>query len=390
MRYALLVLIVAGTARETHAQGTPIQNGVPYHVGTDGVVYLHGPTEVTAGTSSNQWIQPCPQEGMWNAPPANCAPCGPVAQPVYTPQPVQRQLAPLSWRVFGDFIYWRPSDSISYALPVNGPVVPPPTPPIPIGPVGAVDPQYDPGFRVGFGKAMDHCSEISATYTHWESDASSAIFADPLDSVALAPLVLHPSTMAADAFYTSASGSSSMKMNLVDVEYRRMIPDPSYQIGYVAGARYAQLDQDFSAHFENVATIEDVTSDVSFHGGGIRVGLEADWRSTQTGFLVYSNGYGSVVAGRFNSTYTQLDNMSTVVFTSREDGRIVPILDLEVGLGWQTSSGHIRLTAGYMFSAWLNIVSNSEFIEAVQTAQYDDLSDSLFFDGLVTRVELKF
>src|SRR5690606_23784980 len=72
MRYALLVLIVAGTARETHAQGTPIQNGVPYHVGTDGVVYLHGPTEVTAGTSSSQWIQPCPQEGMWNAPPANC------------------------------------------------------------------------------------------------------------------------------------------------------------------------------------------------------------------------------------------------------------------------------------------------------------------------------
>jgi hypothetical protein len=180
-------------------------------------------------------------------------------------------------------------------------------------------------------------------------------------------------------------------MDLGDVEYRRMIVDPAYQIGYVAGARYAQLEQDFSARFENVTTIETVDSNVDFHGGGVRVGMEADWRSHQTGFLVFSNGYASLVAGEFKSSFTQTDNfLGTVVFTSREDARIVPILDLEVGVGWQSSAGHIRLTAGYLVSAWLNAVTNSEWIEAVQTSQYDDLSDTLFFDGLVTRAEIRF
>jgi hypothetical protein len=396
MRRASLVLFslsvcvfkVFGLSDRAVAQGQPVPNNMPYHVGSDGVVYLHSPTEVTAGTSSTQWIQPCPEQGAWITPQANCAP---VMQPMVT-VPVAQQASPLRWRVFGDFLYLRPSDgaNISYALPVNG-VVLPPDPPVPVGPVAVVDPSHEPGFRVGLGHAMEYCSEWAVMYTHFESDASSSVAVDPADVIVLSPLVLHPGTIAADAVYTQASASGNIKMNLGDVEYRRMIPDPAYQIGYVAGARYAQLEQDFSARFENVTTIETVDSEIRFHGGGIRVGLEADWRSKQTGFLVYSNGYGSIVAGEFKSSFTQQDNfLGTVVSTSREDGRIVPILDLEVGLGWQSAAGHIRFTAGYLVSAWLNVVSSSEWIEAVQTSQYDNLSDSLFFDGLVARAEFRF
>jgi hypothetical protein len=308
-------------------------------------------------------------------------------------QPAQRQLTPLSWRVFGDFIYWRPSDaaSISYALPVNGAIIPAPAVPIPIGPVAAIDPTYEPGFRVGIGKAMDHCSEISGTYTHYESDTSDSILIDPINNVVLTPLVFHPGTDAADEVYTQASATGKIKMQLADLEYRRMIPDPAYTIGYVAGARYAHLDQDFTAQFRNVSTIENVDSEVNFDGGGIRVGLEADWRSKQTGFLVYSNGYGSLIAGTFKGSYTQTDNfLGTVVSTSRDDSRIVPMLDLEVGVGWQSDSGHIRFSGGYAFSGWFNAVSNGEFIDAVQTGNYDNMSETLYFDGLVTRVEIKF
>ena len=72
---------------------------------------------------------------------------------------------------------------------------------------------------------------------------------------------------------------------------------------------------------------------------------------------------------------------------------MVSILDCEVGLGWASEGGHVRISAGYMVSGWLNVVKTPEFIASVQANQYhgpDKIDgNALVFDGLVSRLEFR-
>ena len=54
------------------------------------------------------------------------------------------------------------------------------------------------------------------------------------------------------------------------------------------------------------------------------------------------------------------------------------------------SGRRVQLTAGYVFSAWFNTVKTQEFIRSVQQNDFLDLGDTLTFDGLVARAELRF
>ena len=82
----------------------------------------------------------------------------------------------------------------------------------------------------------------------------------------------------------------------------------------------------------------------------------------------------------FNST------TDTLMARSKwQDDRVIGQLDSELGVGW--TNGRWRLSAGYMFSEWTNVVDTSSFIDAVQNNDYTDVKHSLTFDGLVTRLE---
>ena len=68
--------------------------------------------------------------------------------------------------------------------------------------------------------------------------------------------------------------------------------------------------------------------------------------------------------------------------------RTVPILEYEVGSGWQSANGRVRLTAGYYFGVWFNTVSTGNFIQSVQANNYNSQinnSSAITFDGLTTR-----
>ena len=135
-----------------------------------------------------------------------------------------------------------------------------------------------------------------------------------------------------------------------------------------------------------------MTTQIDFDGGGIRAGLNGDVIS-ETGLFGYANGYASFIAGEFRSTFRQTDAaaMPTVIATTtRSDDRVVPILDLEIGVGWQSPTAAWRVTAGYLFSAWFNVVSTDDFIQAAHTAQFGGLSDTLTFDGLAARLDFRF
>ena len=71
------------------------------------------------------------------------------------------------------------------------------------------------------------------------------------------------------------------------------------------------------------------------------------------------------------------------------------MLDLELGVGWSSPKGCIRVTGGYMVSAWYNVVTTADFIGAVQRNDFTELGNTelggkLTFDGLVVRAEFRY
>jgi len=297
-----------------------------------------------------------------------------------------------NWFAFGDYLYMRPRDTeVAYAVPIDGPIDEPDDPKIQIGPTAVADFDYESAFRVGFGAGLGDMMSMGATYTYFDTDTSSSTSVLPGDLVHT--LVSHRQTDTASQQFLSATADYSMDFDLVDVDFRRVLScGCGHQITCLLGARYAGLQQDFMAEFSAPNNEETVTTDVHFDGGGIRVGLDAEWYGRNRRCFVYGRSAASFVAGEFKGTYTQEDLFGQdVIYTDWQAGRIVTMLDLEVGIGFSSRNGRMRASAGYMVSGWFNTVNTDEFIRAVAvTSDFTGLNNSMSLDGAVVRAEIRF
>ncbi|MDY0166303.1 MAG: Lpg1974 family pore-forming outer membrane protein [Thermoguttaceae bacterium] len=297
---------------------------------------------------------------------------------------------------YGEFLLLRPSnDKVSYAVPINGAITDPSSgvAPVQIGRESVLDIGYNVGFRGGIEVAVNECSSIGAVYTLFESTTSGSVALDaPPPDVVLRSLINHPGTVFAPTDFLEASGRHDIDFRLADVEYRGLwLCGPQYSVSGVVGVRYAQLEQGLTSEFRNVTTVETVTSDINFEGGGVRLGLEAEQYAGERGLFGYGKTYASFLAGEFSSRYTQSDTIrELVVDAGWKEDRVVPILDLEIGVGWVSRCGLVRVTAGYMYSAWLNTLTTGEFIQAVQNNNSVSVRETLVFDGLVGRAEIRY
>ena len=194
-------------------------------------------------------------------------------------------------RVFGDFLYLRPRNAeVVYAVPFDGPVVPPPAVPIQVGRIATVDPDYEPAFRVGIERCLSECSSIGVTYTQLDTSTSDSISVD--SPRVLRSMVIHPSTLDAAEDWLDASASHDINYKLIDLDYRRLwLCGPRHRVSYVAGARYGRLEQSFRSTFASLGT-ESIDTDVDFDGAGIRLGLEGERQAACSGFLVYGSRGG--------------------------------------------------------------------------------------------------
>ncbi len=292
---------------------------------------------------------------------------------------------------FGEFLYLRARDAeVAYAVPVDGPVTDPiNSVPIEVGRTGVLDPDHEPSFRVGFSFVLDEYRSITAQYTMFESDTHDAISTSAPN--VLYPLVTHPSTFDAGNQMLDAVASHSINFDLIDLDYRLMIDccDRSQTVVMV-GARYGQLTQRFRSLFSATGT-ENVDTNISFDGVGVRGGIEHERYSASRRWLVYGKLHGSLLAGEFRADYQQRMSFDPVIVnTSWRAGRIVPIMDLEFGFGWQSKCETWRLTAGYVFSGWYNVVKTDDWIDRVTSGGFVDLGDTMTFDGIVARVEGRF
>jgi hypothetical protein len=186
---------------------------------------------------------------------------------------------------------------------------------------------------------------------------------------------------------------------LADADYRAVLCSGNrYYINYLAGLRYAHMDQNLDSVFPFAPPdgTSFASSEINFDGFGIRLGLEGERRIfARSGLSVYSKAAISALAGEMRSSYVQANQFNGIeAVTAWNDDRVVTIGELELGVAWISCNGRIRASAGYYFASWGNMVTTPEYINAVQNGIYHDVSqdarDDIAFDGLVTRLELTF
>lgn len=287
---------------------------------------------------------------------------------------------------FGEFLLLRARDvDIPYATPVDGPILNP----VPLGPSSVVGHDYSPGFRVGRTQLLDCGSSLTATFSYYRSDASDSLSL-PGGTGWVRPEVTHPNTPAADFDKLAADARYEIDFQIGDIVYQsRLLDGCGRWLDYVAGVRYAHLDQVFESEF-SILGIRTVDTAIQFDGIGGRFGLEGE-QSLKCGFRVYGQAFANILAGAFSAEYTQNFNLAGLeASASVEDHRLVPQLELEFGLGWQNRSGRFRVRAGYFVGSWFNLTTTPAWLDAVQRDDLDDATETLTFDGLAARVEYRF
>jgi len=306
--------------------------------------------------------------------------------------------APMGWQNhvwgFGDFLFLRPSNNeVTYAVPVDSAAATGGTL-IPTGKVKVADPDYAPAFRAGFGAVISPRSALAVTYAQFDRDTFDTGHLLGTTSV-FHTLVAAPLPPATGGNFTDVAAQLQTRFRLLDLDYKGLLVyNPEWQVNYVAGARYGQLEQHFTSAFTSCLGSQDtVLASSEFDGGGIHLVLEGLRFHPNTQFFLYGRGYTSFLAGTFRGHYEMNSAATTPPSNlSFNVGRVVTMLDLESGLGWQNWTGNVRFSAGYMFSAWYNTVRVNDLITAVQQNQFIIPSTSLrgvqAFDGLVMRVEV--
>jgi hypothetical protein len=261
---------------------------------------------------------------------------------------------------------------------------------VPFGNVGSNSPTYQPsGFRIGGVYALNRCSSIWAGYTYWQGESNGSTFANP-------PLVVHslltlPQTGTAASDGVAALSRFNVRFQFADIEYRRLIAGgANWYVNYAVGARYANLYQQYSQAQVNGPTQTGVNTNIGMDAAGSRVGLIGSRKAVNRGFFMYGNAFANILVGNFRSSYLQVNNLAGIQGAAAwQTYRPVPILEYELGAGWASPNGHWRISGGYYFAAWFNVVSPSTYINAVQTNNYlpNNVANNITFDGLVTRVQ---
>lgn len=291
---------------------------------------------------------------------------------------------------YGEFLYLSPGNSdILYAREQTDPQ--PPGAGSPTGPLGIVNIDESAGYRFGVTKCRDACSSWYAGFTRWDGASTHSITA--IGQNVLDPVLLHPSTLTNGATGQQSNATEWMSFQFIDAGMRRIYSaGPSHAINWSAGMRYGQLNQNLSVN-QTISTptgLTNLSTDIDFYGVGFLAGLDAERQNACTGLLVYAKSSVSMLAGDWRADSRQTNQFGGGVIASRyEDFRLTPVLEGEVGAGWQSESGKVRLTGGFLASGWFNSISTRDYIQSFNEGNYVDMNDTISFSGLVTRLELR-
>ncbi|MGF1580059.1 MAG: Lpg1974 family pore-forming outer membrane protein [Gemmataceae bacterium] len=327
----------------------------------------------------------CPDGGCEEA-------CAPDCEPCRYPRKCRKKL----WRKFslhGSFLYLTARDAdIPLGQPYNG-NTPAATG---VGTVAVADPDYSPAFRAGGAYHINECASIEGTFWWYQSNTSGSFEAPGGTSFRNFLVLPQIPLIGTDAL--NITSRYDIDFLMADAHFRgSLYKGCRGYLDYLVGGRYAHLDQDLEVVYSNLGT-RTIRSEINFDGGGPRVGIDGGYH-TKCGIFAYGRGMFSLLGGHFGAKWEQRDvNAGLEGLTEIGDDRIVPITELEVGVGWVSPKGRIRVSGGYYIAAWFNTMTQSTLANSIQgngqnpnfTHNGDNFSDTLVFDGVVGNIEIRY
>jgi hypothetical protein len=291
--------------------------------------------------------------------------------------------------VFADLLYLRAGNiDYVYAVEQTGPL---PTD-VPTGHTGRVGLDSAPGYRLGGTMCLTDCSSIQASYTWYNADTGSSLTANPNTVLIFQPGL--PQIPNVGATSITASAGQAIRFQMLDLDYRGLLYGTcDSAVNYFGGVRYANLKQTFHAQ-EDVGVpfgLSRVNTDINFDGFGIGMGLDAMKRQAATGLLAYGRWSASFVSGEFKAQYREVSQFgpNSIIGNNITDYRVMSILQTELGLGWRSYCGRFQILGGYTFQSWGNALTTAPYIFGVQNRRFDNINETLTFDGFTSRVQFQ-
>ncbi len=328
----------------------------------------------------------CPDGGCEEACVPACETC---------PAPKKRS-KPRWWQKFGvhgSFLYLTARDAdVPLGQPFNGDTAAATG----IGSVAVADPDYAPAFRAGGSYHINEFSSIEGTFWWFQSNTTGSFQAP--EGTSFRNFLLLPQTPLQEGNAMALTSRYDIDFLIADGHFRgSLYKGCRGYLDYLVGGRYAHLDQDLEVVGTGLGA-RTVRSTIDFDGGGPRLGLDGGYY-TKCGVFVYGRGMLSLLAGHFGAKWQQLDADAGVEgITEIGDDRIVPITELEVGVGWVSPKGRVRVSGGYYVAAWFNTITQPSLTNSIQgagtnpnfTHNGDNFNDTLVFDGLVGSIEVRY
>lgn len=314
-------------------------------------------------------------------------------QPVVRVKDTRRSIEP-----FAEWVYLRPTNrSLDYAViqddtrEIVG-----------LGSNKSVTPDYTSGFRIGsrvdFGSGID----AMASWTHFfaeEGDGPLTIPTEPPGTARILATLAHPATPSAGEYgpeADSARGRFDWKYDNYDLEVGRTLEVGKLDLRLFGGVRHSNIDEHFRVTYDGGDfDMGRVSSDVGYWGVGPRVGAGGDWH-LPWGLSVFGKAGGSLLVGEAESETVQRDNDDeTLVAEIHSDFGVVvvPVVDIQAGVGWETPLGEwglVALRAGYEFQNFFNMIDHGTWADDVAVGSMSEDSTSLGVDGVFLGGTLSF
>lgn len=262
---------------------------------------------------------------------------------------------------------------------------------------------YQSTYRAVAGYRWGNCGE-SINFNLFNFNTGTSLVApqaDPLNGFVIAgPLEQNPVPGQQLVIGLDTSATT------YDLDYSKRIPIcscnsdpcsccdcPPWAITWNAGARVGTIEiNQPSLLFEaNGLLNSDGNALIEFVGAGPKVGVEGRrFFGENYRWSAYGKSNLSLLLGQYDVTLTKFTPAALQTsIQSYNYTRIVPVIDLEVGVSRQIGKKTL-LTAGYFFQAWFDVSTiNTVRFANFNTAAIDD-SNIMSFDGLMVRLEHTF
>ena len=259
--------------------------------------------------------------------------------------------------VSGEFLYWTLAEGVlDYAIKQDKCSSAPEN--FGIGKYQTVDYDWRPGFRVAL--AWYRCPrywELTGEYTWLYNKGSGSTSNKDLNADRN---VIPTTEILAREPFLSADAEIETHYQVADLYVARIFdPNPHLRMRLIGGLTLAHIDQTMEAQycssFQN--EFDKVEDDWRFFGGGLRLGLRADWYWGNEFYFTGKGTFGTLIGTYKNEAEQKTQANVLIRDTVYEDHRFAFHSQLMVGPSWQRPCDcwSIEVFAGYEFNQWFNI-----------------------------------